>query len=172
MAIVKMISIKAPIQERFWSKVQFTNFSGGCWEWMAAKNLQGYGVFYIPGSGLRLAHRASHIFARGPIDKNIHVLHHCDNRCCVNPTHLFTGDQIINNADMRNKRRHSFGEKHGMSKLSREDVLVIRSMNDDVLAARMFGIAQSYVRQVRSGARWGWLSSQKEISQKGETNVG
>ncbi len=41
----------------------------------------------------------------GPIPPNIHVLHRCDVPLCINPEHLFLGDQVKNMLDKHSKGR-------------------------------------------------------------------
>lgn len=62
----------------------------------------------------------------GPIPDGTGVLHHCDNRRCVNPDHLFLGTAADNAADMVSKCRQNRGTKHPRAKLSDQDVLDIR----------------------------------------------
>lgn len=69
---------------RFWEKV---DASGDCWEWTAAKNLQGYGKMKLPG-GFQQAHRLSYELLVGPIPDGLVIDHLCRNRACVNPDHM------------------------------------------------------------------------------------
>jgi hypothetical protein len=76
----------APMDERFFAKV---HTSGVCWQWTAAKNNRGYGVFNRgQGAGTVLAHRWAYEFLVGPIPVDRQLDHLCRNRSCVNPDHL------------------------------------------------------------------------------------
>lgn len=73
-----------PAEQRFWEKVQKTD---GCWEWLAAKNRWGYGVFY-GGERAEQAHRFAYRTLIGPIPEGLTIDHLCRNPGCVNPAHL------------------------------------------------------------------------------------
>ena len=92
---------KVKTEESFWAKVQK---SDGCWEWMAAKNHNGYGIV-SKRSGNQLAHRVAWIMVRGAIPFGRNVLHRCDNPPCVNPDHLFLGTQAENITEVSGARR-------------------------------------------------------------------
>ena len=115
-------------QKRFWSRVSKIGFIhptyGQCWEWTG--NLcVGYGGISI-NSQYCYAHRVSWEIENGPIPPGLQVLHHCDNRKCVKPAHLFLGTKKDNYIDSKTKDRHSRGERSGQSKLTDKQVLEIR----------------------------------------------
>lgn len=76
-----------PAEERFWSKVD-KDGPGGCWEWTAGKDWDGYGIFHESHRRSRRAHRYAYELLVGPIPEGLTTDHLCRNRGCVNPTHL------------------------------------------------------------------------------------
>ena len=103
--------------------------SNACWEWIGALHpLTGYGYCGYKGRVQR-AHRVSWQIAFGVIPNGLWVLHKCDNRRCVNPKHLFLGNQQDNTDDMVAKGRvaKQFGETNGLAKLTSTKVFEIRA---------------------------------------------
>lgn len=59
-----------------------------CWEWLGAKDQDGYGAHYVRGLGQRRAHRLVYELLVAPIPAGLQLDHLCRNRGCVNPAHL------------------------------------------------------------------------------------
>lgn len=83
--------------ERFWSRVR-RGGDGECWEWQGALSTSQYGTISWAGKQ-RAAHRVSYEIAHGSVPRRAYICHHCDNRKCVNPAHLYAGDAKTNARD-------------------------------------------------------------------------
>jgi|ERR1017187_2035532 hypothetical protein len=140
----------------------------GCLLWTAGTDRKGYGAISFCGRMLK-AHRVAFFLEHGRWPSPC-ALHACDTPSCVRvgSGHIFEGTPADNTADMMHKGRnytgiHRRGTDNPASKLTPEKVrairtLVTRGQRGSVReASRAFGISKSQVRNVASGAHWGWL---------------
>ena len=81
-----------------------------CWLWTGFIQPNGYGRAYMDKK-MQFAHRIAFSLAKGPIPSKTCVCHRCDNPRCVNPEHLFLGDQAANIGDMIQKHRQNNQKK-------------------------------------------------------------
>lgn len=142
-------------RERFYA---FFVAGDGCWEWSGGRFERGYGAFE-GSSGSRRAHRVSWELHRGPIPDGLKVLHRCDNPPCVNPDHLFLGDDVDNAADMTAKGRGRIGQRNGRAKLTPEDVIaaryaVIFAACSKARVGRALGVSRTQIERIVSGRQW------------------
>lgn len=145
--------------ERFWSRIDKTN---DCWNWTAATNSGGYGSMQYAGR-LCGAHRLMLFWCgvlpspayAGDMTKGL-VLHSCDNRLCVNPTHLSVGTAKQNAQEMfaRSRAVRPSGHLHPRALFTVEQIKHIRTSIADGTKkvselAREFGTSISVISSVR-----------------------
>lgn len=148
-------------EEIFWSNVN-KGVASECWNWKGTiRQNHGYGCFNTYEGKLVTAHRCSWEIAFGPIPDGLIVCHHCDNKRCVNPDHLFLGTSKENSRDMMEKNRQSRGEHRYNAVISEEtakkiiDELTIdmkRGRQSEI--ARKFSISFIIVNHIKTGKTW------------------
>ena len=135
----------------------------GCWLWTGPAHRSGYGRFQINGRPQR-AHRVSFAMAKGAIPQGMGVCHKCDTPACVNPDHLFLGDQAANIRDAYAKGRVTTTAAsrvpRGSRKLTDEQVqsVLASSERQSVLAAR-FNVDKSVIRLIRRRQTYQWVQA-------------
>ena len=129
----------------------------GCWIWQKGKDKDGYGQFSFKNKNYR-AHRVAYRLYVGPIPKGMQVLHTCDTPSCVNPAHLFLGNNNDNMADKVQKGRQAKGEDNGLSKLTEDQVREIkkRLLGTETISdiARDYPVDRKVVSRIKAGTNW------------------
>lgn len=107
------------------------------------------------------SHRISWTILRGPIPDGVYALHKttCHNRKCVNPEHLYLGDQFDNMGDALEQGTfaHQKGETNANATITDEIALDIKvnygGYGSGPMLAKKHNISQAMVRDV---ANRGW----------------
>jgi hypothetical protein len=157
------------VKERFENKF-IPEPNSGCWIWTAYLYPNtGYGQFRMssnPNDASTGAHRASWIIHCGDIPDGMIVCHRCDNRCCVNPDHLFLGSYSDNLMDASKKGRIQWkgkrdlgnfqrAETHHQAKLNWDAVNEIRSSREpDNFFVKKYGVSFPTIKRIRSFKTW------------------
>lgn len=146
-----------------WLQGNKTHEGDDCLIWPYSRYPSGYGSTNFNGKGMH-ASRAMCILAHGePPTPSHEAAHSCGNgqKGCCNPKHLRWATSAENSADMIAHGNSPRGTRHGMSKITPEDVLEIRrraitEKHRDI--ARSFGLSESHVSSIVKRKDWAWLA--------------
>lgn len=144
---------------RFWNKVD-RRWPDECWEWMAYRDSDGYGVFDQGGRPYG-AYWISLILHTGRCYEELMACHTCRSRSCVNPAHLYWGTAADNVRDAMEQGTQRFlcGEDSPQARLTGEDVFSIRDayasgkVSQSVLAER-YGVSQTEISNIVRNVHW------------------
>lgn len=148
----------AAFVERFRSKVGERD-ADGCRPWLGSiwsSAHVGYGCIKHAGKALG-AHRVAFALEHGWLPPV--VMHSCDRRDCVEPSHLVAGTHALNTADKVAKGRQARGTRNGAAKLTPEKIAEARRIRETTGASyraigAMFGVSHVSIRQAIVGVTW------------------
>lgn len=157
--------------QRFWSKISVK--SNGCWEYDGGYVWEsGYPCFWFEGKSWRANRFILSVFLGKPSGLKNKACHHCDNKACVNPAHLYWGSDRDNRKDYIERNpsgagvRSQFSKGHapfyGASKLSEVEVAYIKmflSIEDKPGVTRRhlaecYGVKICTIKSIAGGRSW------------------
>ncbi|HEY2644560.1 MAG TPA: hypothetical protein VGI56_12475 [Galbitalea sp.] len=157
-----MTKTAAPIEERFWRRVDVRS-NEECWNWTGAADADGRGRIWHKGRNV-VAPRISLIIAGIDVPPGAFVCHTCDNPPCVNPNHLYVGDAATNVRDRTERGRTRGhgpltmlrGERNPAAKLSNQQVTDIRTSytgtrGEQTNLAALYGVSVALISIIVKG---------------------
>lgn len=153
--------------KRFWSYVNkkgpiHPKLSTRCWVWTGAffktKGIKTYGSAYFKGKS-HPANRVAWFLKYGEWPEYF-ACHHCDNKWCVNPSHLYDGTTRENAEDAIARGRIARGERNGSSKLKEQEVIELRrllSTHTHAELAEKYNISIPTIDAIAQGKTWRYL---------------
>lgn len=148
--------------QRFYLEVVLGHQGGDCLIWPFARTKAGYGRVQFEGT----THYVHHLVCEsrhGPRPSARHdAAHSCGkgHEGCVSAKHLRWALRSENETDKLDHGTDNRGEKHGMARLSQDDVLAIRAskgrVTREVLAER-YGVHPTHIGAIQRHKAWAWL---------------
>jgi hypothetical protein len=120
------MKLSSTIVQRFWSRVE--RQPNGCLLWVGVTSA-GYGMLSVAAGVSRGAHHVAWFLHTGRWPTFLR--HTCDTPLCCEFNHLLAGDAATNYHDSAERGRNSFGERHGMSKLTCDEVVEMRRLRHE-----------------------------------------
>jgi len=138
----------------------------GCWIWQGRTDRDGYGLYWRDARRYRV-HRVMCESVHGKLPQRILACHECDVPQCCNPAHLWPGTSGDNTRDAAKKGRVAHGERHGMSRLTSNGVMLASQRlikgESQVDIARSMGVSPGALNLALQGKTWRRASREKIV---------
>jgi len=133
----------------------------GCWTRSSGIPQNFYPCLWISGR-VAHGHRVALELYTGANLSGLEACHRCDNKWCINPTHLFWGARSENMRDCASKGRskipYAKGSASGMAKLSEESAAAIRASYGPSCStyklARDYGVTRRTIANILQRKTW------------------
>jgi hypothetical protein len=93
--------------QRFWTHVQKDSgifiLETPCWLYTGVQGRQGRGIVVFDETSTTASRFSLELFLQRELEDLEYALHHCDNPPCVNPEHLYLGNQFDNMKDRKER---------------------------------------------------------------------
>ena len=147
----------------YWNKVAVQG-PIECWPWTASTRGDGYGAFGIGNvkdgtKRMVSSHRLAYYLSHNDQWPENYACHTCNNKLCCNPGHIYDGTHQDNMDDMTSGDRQARGENQGLSKLTEDQVLEIRSRYEPWIVtlrtlAAEYGISNQVIHDIIQRRIW------------------
>jgi hypothetical protein len=127
-----------------------------CVVWLRGLTSSGYGNVMDQGKSLSTHRTALELRVGAPPSQGMHAAHSCSNKACINYRHLRWATPKENAADLALEGRSRVGESNPRSKLTADEVQVIRRSPRGFSGrlAEIYGVKRTHICDIQSGRYW------------------
>lgn len=162
----------------FAEKIEFRTVrnENGCLIWTGSLTDRGYPQMHWEGRNRKVHRLVLERKLGRPIQPGLGALHCCPNKHntrCLEPTHLYEGNQRDNVRDAKKQKTHSdppihFGEHHHKAVLTEREVYEIRASDKTQMElAQEFEISQAVISKIIRREIWTHLPARKNDRRSG-----
>lgn len=155
-------------KQKYYETVVLAYDGDDCLIWPYQRGTYGYGTMKVHGDREVYVHRLAceALNGKAPTDKH-EAAHNCGNGAagCCNPKHLRWATRTANQNDRIRHGTSNRGSKHGVSKLTENDIAKIISLKgtmSQLKIGRLFRVSQPAISMIFNGDRWGWMTSDND----------
>lgn len=131
---------RARLDARFWDRMDRSGGPDACWPWLGGRTRYGYGRFMRNRRSVGAHREALERTLGRTLEPGEVACHHCDNKPCCNPAHLYAGSAADNNRDALTRGRHRSGAP-GFQKMTRPERAAIVAWREAGYPAREVAVA-------------------------------
>lgn len=148
------ISDNASLPERLGFYASPAGNPGDCILWVGALDKDGYGIFQFHRKGLK-AHRTALSLRLGrALTRKEYALHRCHNRRCLNPDHLYVGNQHDNMRDMivAGRKVVRCGSSHYNTRFTeRQLAAIMADTRRRKIVMAEYGVSATHYHRIKKG---------------------
>jgi hypothetical protein len=153
-----------PGEARAWLDAYIANFHAAeditaCVLWPFAVNGRGYPCISVNGASKLVTRIVMERVSGAPLSNDELMCHTCDTPRCVNPWHLYSGDDATNTADKIERCRQARGDGSGRAKLTADVVREMRAAftgryGEVITLARRYDVDPHTITDALNGVTW------------------
>lgn len=137
-------------------EIKWKILENGCWQCISHKNKDNYYPLCRRDGKVQKIYKFVYCQKNGQVKPNTVIRHTCDNKLCINPSHLIPGTHADNVRDMIERKRKAVGENCGLAKLKNNQVkeIFLDKLSPTLLLSKKFNVCNKTITNIRNRRSW------------------